>query len=102
MIHFRQDGEFFKLGLNLQRAPGGFVAMWVWFDFAKAETFCARLRIRLHRRPFIMRSVQRVNLIDGYMDMHGLEMVQREVLQDLRAIEENQKRRNERFSYIKP
>ena len=35
MIHFKRERDFFKLGLNLYRAPGGFVAVWAWYNFAK-------------------------------------------------------------------
>jgi hypothetical protein len=102
MIHFKQEGDYFKLGLNLYRAPGGFVAMWVWFDFAKCETFCARLRLRLHRRPRILRSVERVNIVEGYLRKHDLEAVSREVLHDLKATEDSMKRTNVHLAYIKP
>ena len=102
MIHFKKDGEFFELGLNLHRAPGGFVAIWVWFDFAKTETFCARLRLRMNVRPIILWSVERVNIIDGYLQRHDLELVHKEVLEDLIATEAAVKRTNEPLAYIKP
>jgi len=102
MIHFKKDGEFFELGLNLHRAPGGFVAIWVWFDFAKTETFCARLRLRINVRPIILWSVERVNIIDGYLHRHDLELVHKEVLEDLIATEDAVKRTNEPLAYIKP
>ena len=102
MIHFKKDGEFFKLGLNLHRAPGGFVAIWVWFDFAKTETFCARLRLRMNVRPIILWSVDRVNIIEGYLHRHDLELVHKEVLEDLMATEDAVKRTNEPLAYIKP
>ncbi len=90
------------MGLNLCRAPWGFVAMWVWFDFAKCETFCARLRLRLHQAPRILWSVERVNVIDGHLRRHDLELVQREVLHDLKATEESTKRLNDRYTLVKP
>ena len=102
MIHFKEEGDYYRLGLNLYRAPGGFVATWVWFDFAKCETFIARFRLRLHRSPRILRSVERVNIISGYLHKHDLELVSREVLQDLKATEESMKRVNEPYAYIKP
>jgi hypothetical protein len=70
VIHFKKEGDYFKLGLNLYRAPGGFVAMWVWFDFAKCETFWARLRLRLNRSPRILWSVERINIIENYIPKH--------------------------------
>jgi hypothetical protein len=102
MIHFSKEGDFFKLGLNLYRAPWGFVAIWVWFSFAKCETFTARLRLRLHQSPRILWSVRRVNIIEGHLRRHDLELVQREVLQDMKAAEDEIKRTNEPYAYIKP
>ena len=102
MIHFKKEGDYFKLGLNLYLAPGGFVAIWVWFDFAKCETFSARFRLRLHQSPRILWSVERVNLIDGHLRRHDLELVSREVLSDLKATEESMKRTNVHLAYIKP
>lgn len=102
MIHFKKEGDYFKLGLNLYLAPGGFVAIWVWFDFAKCETFVARLRLRLHQSPRILWSVERVNIIDAYLVARDLEVVHREVLHDLKATEESMKRTNVHLAYIKP
>jgi hypothetical protein len=102
MIHFKKEGEFFELGLNLHRAPGGFVAMWVWFDFAKTETFCARLRLRMNVRPIILWSVERVNIIEGYLHRHDLELVHKEVLEDLMAEEDTLKRLSDNCALIKP
>ena len=102
MIHFKKDGEYFKLGLNLSRAPYGFVATWVWFDFAKCETFSARFRLRLHRSPRILWSVQRVNIIEGYLRQNNFTLIHREILEDLYKIEDQQKRTNEPYAYIKP
>jgi hypothetical protein len=100
MIHFKKDGEFFKLGLNMHRAPGGFVAMWVWFDFEKTETFCARLRLRMHVSPRILWSVERVNLIEGYLQRHELEVVNKEVLDDFNRSQEARMRYDDNYAYI--
>lgn len=102
MIHFKKDGEYFKLGLNLSLAPYGFVATWVWFDFAKCETFSARLRLRLHRSPRILWSVQRVNIIEGYLRRNNFTLIHREILEDLYKIEDQYKNSNERFAHINP
>jgi hypothetical protein len=102
MIHFKKEGDYFKLGLNLYRAPWGFVAIWVWFDFAKSETFAARLRLRLHRSPRILWSVERVNVIKAYLAARDLELVHREVLHDLNATDSEAIRANEPLAYIKP
>ena len=42
------------------------------------------------------------DVIKAYMETWGCEMVSVEVLQDLRAMEDSQKKRNEQFAYIKP
>jgi hypothetical protein len=102
MIHFKKEGDYFRLGLNLYGAPGGFVAIWVWFDFAKCETFSARFRLRLHRSPRILWAVERVNIIEGHLRKHDLELVSREVLNDLKATEKSVMRVNEPLAYIKP
>lgn len=102
MIHFKKEGDFFKLGLNLCAAPGGFVAIWVWFDFAKCETFTARMRLRLHRAPRILWSVQRVNIIESHLKRFNLELVHKELLEDLWKTEDSMKRTNERYAVIKP
>ena len=91
-----------KIGLNFHFAPGGFVAMWAWYNFAKREAFLARLRIRLHIKPRILWSTESVNVIDGYLKTHDLELVHREVLEDLNATEAAVKRTNEPLAYIKP
>ena len=102
MIHFKKEGDYFRLGLNLYGAPRGFVAIWVWFDFAKCETFSARFRLRLHRSPRILWTVERVNIIEGHLRKHDLELVSREVLNDLKATENSVMRVNEPLAYIKP
>jgi hypothetical protein len=102
MIHFKREGEHVKLGLNLYRAPGGFVAVWVWFDFATCEAFSARFRLRLHLSPRILWTVERVNVIDGHLLSHDLELVSRKVLRDLKSIVRHQMRANEQMAYIKP
>jgi hypothetical protein len=102
MFHLCREGDYFKLGLNLYPAPWGFVAVWVWFNFAKCEIFNARLRLRLHRSPRILWSVERVNIIDAYLRRHDLELVNREVLHDLKAAETSVEKCNEPYAIIKP
>ena len=65
MIHFFQEGGYLKLGLNLSKTPGGFVAIWAWYDFATRTAFRARFRLRLHQAPRILLSVQRLNISDN-------------------------------------
>ncbi len=102
MINFIKEGHPFKLGLNLARTPGGFVAVWAWYDFGKHEAVTYRFRLRLHMAPRIIRQTTRFNVIDEYLKAHDFELVHREVLQDLNAVEERVKRTNEPLAYIKP
>ena len=101
MIHFFQEGGYLKLGLNLSKTPGGFVAIWAWYDLATRMAFRARFRLRLHQAPRILWSVERVNVINSYLELHGLELVDREVLQDLNLTELSVKRQSAWGTYIK-
>ncbi len=102
MIHIKREGDYFKLGMNLYRAPGGFVAAWVWYDFATHKATMRRFRLRMHIKPRILWSVESFNVIDNYLRTHDLELIHREVIHDLRAMEAVQKRTNEPYAYIKP
>jgi len=101
MIHFITEGAVVRMGLNLHAAPYGFVAIWAWYDAYTREVSHRRLRIRLHQRPFVLWSVQRVNVISGYLRSHNLELVDRETLHDLQSTEAANKRTNERLAYLK-
>jgi hypothetical protein len=102
MIHHTPEGHHIKLGLNLRRTPGGFVAVWAWYNFATHEAFSARFRLRLHIKPRVMWSVERFNVIDNYLMLKSLDLVPTEVLADLKAVEGDVKRINEPLAYIKP
>jgi hypothetical protein len=100
MIHYTPEGSHIKLGLNLRRTPGGFAAIWAWYNFATRNAFSARFRLRLHIKPRILWSVERFNVIDNYLAINGFKIVCREVLEDLNATEAAVKRANEH--YVKP
>ena len=102
MIHYTKEGHHMKLGPNIRRTPGGFAAIWAWYDFATRNAFSARFRLRLHIKPRILWSVERFNVIDNYLAINGFELVYREVLEDLNATEAAVKRTNEPYAYIKP
>lgn len=102
MIHFTTMGASKKIGLNLYRAPGGFVAWWVWYTPATYELHGWRLRIRLHMSPRILWSIERTNVIDGYRFHHDVDFVGISTLADLKAMEDQQKRTNEPLCYVKP
>lgn len=101
MIHFKREGDYFKLGLNLYRAPGGFVAIWAWYDFASHQAKSWRFRLRMHTKPRILWSVETFSVIDSYLRQNNLELVHREVLSDLRLMESDQMRVNELYAGLK-
>jgi len=102
MIHYKREGEYLKLGLNFRITDGGILFIWAWYNIAKHEMTTHRFRLRLHRNPMFMYACNRWDVVDNYLRLNGLEAVNVEVLQDLKVIEETQKKRNERFAYIKP
>lgn len=102
MIHFTKQGAPKKIGLNLYRAPGGFVAWWVWYTPATYELHGWRLRIRLHKSPRILWSSERANVIEGFKFHYDVDFVGTAVLADLKAIEDQEKRTNVPYAYIKP
>ncbi len=102
MIHHTPEGRHIKLGLNFSRAPGGFRLLWAWYDFATNTATTYRLRVRLHMAPRIMRETKKWNVIDNYLMINDLELVQKELLEDLIAMEDTVKRTNEPYALIKP
>ena len=102
MIHYTPEGCYIKLGLNFSNAPGGFRLLWAWYDFGSHRATTYRLRVRWHMAPRILWEAKSWNVIDAHLELHGLELVHREVLEDLNAIEAAVKRTNEPYTYIKP
>ena len=101
MIHYTKEGHHIKLGLNFSGALGGFRLLWAWYDFATHTATTYRLRVRWHMAPRLMWEVKTFDVIDSYMATHGLALVHHEVLEDLKAIEDDVKRTNEPFVYLK-
>ena len=85
MIHITEEGSRKKVGLNLYRTRGGFVVAWVWYYPATHELKCWRFRLRMHMKPRILWSVDSCNVIPNYLTIHDLQLVNREVLVDLVA-----------------
>jgi hypothetical protein len=102
MIHYTPEGNIIKVGLNFGFTPGGFRLVWAWYDFATHNAVTYRLRLRFNKRPNYFWVVNRFNVIEGYLNLHDFDLVSREVLNDLKAMEETQKRTNEPYAYIKP
>lgn len=102
MIHYTPEGSFIKLGLNFSFTPGGFRFMWAWYDFASHNAVTYRLRLRLFGQPAFMWAVNRFNVIEAHLMRHGLELVNSEILADLKATERDRQRINEPLCYVKP
>ena len=102
MIHYAREGEHLRLGLNFRFTPYSLTLIWAWYDFAAHSATTYRFRVRLHRRPVFMFEKNRFNVIDTYLHLHGMEVVHSEVLQDLKSVEQDTLRRNERQAWIKP
>ena len=101
MIHYTPEGHRIKLGLNFSGSKGGFRLMWAWYDFVAYKATTYRLRLRLHMAPRILWEVREWCVIDNYLAMNNLELVHREVLEDLNSTEAAVKRANEPYAYIK-
>lgn len=101
MIHYKVEGQHWSLGLNFRPTPGGITLAWVWYSIPRHELSVRRLRLRFPRRPWILPSVDRFNVIDNYLRLHDLQIVHRETLQDLRALEQSQKRVLEPWTRIR-
>jgi hypothetical protein len=102
MIHYTPEGHHIKLGLNFSGAPGGFRLLWAWYNFGTHKASTYRLRLRWHMAPRILWETKTWNVIDAHLALNGLDVVSTEVLADLIAIENTQKRTNEPLAYIKP
>jgi hypothetical protein len=102
MISYTPEGTYLKLGLNFSLTQGGFRVLWAWYDFATHKATSYRLRLRWHMAPRIIWESKKWDVIDNYLEMNGLEVVHREVLEDLNAVEMAVKRTNEPLAYIKP
>jgi hypothetical protein len=76
--------------------------LWAWYDFATHKATTYRLRLRWHIAPRILWEAKSWSVIDAHLAVHGLELVHRELLEDLKAVEDQQKRTNEPLAYIKP
>lgn len=87
MLRFNSEGQPFHIGLNLSRARGGFVVAWVWYDVERYELTVRRFRVRLHMRPWFLRTMARSNVIDDYLAVRNLVLINDEVLADMKEVE---------------
>jgi len=102
MIHYTPEGHRIKLGLNFSRTQGGFRCLWAWYDFATHKATTYRFRFRWHMAPRLMWEVKSWSVIEAHLEMHGLELVNREVLEDLNAIESDLIRMSDQTTVIRP
>lgn len=86
------------MGLNLCFARDHIAVHWAWYDFAKREG--SHRGITVSRKGFRFRSAK-WNVVDEYAAAMGLELVNREVLADLKEAERAEMRRSERFAYVR-
>jgi hypothetical protein len=98
MIWIREAGDYFRVGLNLCFARDHIAVHWAWYDFAKREG--SHRGFTVSRKGFRRRSA-RWNVVDEYAAAWGLELVNREVLQDLKEAERAEMKRNERIAYLR-
>lgn len=97
MICIRKPGDYFRVGLNLCFARDHVAVHWAWYDFARREG--SHKGFTISRKGFRRRSA-RWNVVDEYARSHNLEMVNREVLADLKETESGQMKRMDEFSYL--
>lgn len=99
MISIRKPGGYMKVGLNLCFGRGHIAVHWAWFSFERHEGWYRGFTVS--RRGFRRRAA-RWNVVDEHLRATGMSAVCTEVLADLKAGEEADKRVNERVAYIKP
>jgi len=98
MIWIRKAGDYFRVGLNLCFARDHIAVHWAWYDFARHEG--SHRGFTVSRKGFRRRSA-RWNVINEYARSHNLEMVNREVLADLKETENGQMKQMDEFSYLR-
>lgn len=98
MIWIRKAGDFFRVGLNLCFARDHMAVHWAWYDFARHEGWHKGFTVS---RKGIRRRSARWNVIDEYARTNNLEMVNREVLADLKEAENDHMRQIDEFSYLR-
>lgn len=105
MIHYTPEGSILRVGLNITcgtwRKPY-MTLRWVWYDTETHILSSRRFRIRLYQWPVFIWGKDQGNVINSWLWENDFDVVSREVLHDLKAMENSQKRTNEPLAYIKP
>lgn len=86
MIHWRKEGQHFKLGLNIMFARGHLSVCWAWYDFADQEGSFRGFDVS---RRGIRRRSARWNVVHNFLAVNDLSLVNNEILQDLLNAQED-------------
>jgi hypothetical protein len=86
MIHYRPEGKFYKIGLNITCGRNGWLPWiafaWIWYNVEKHELFKWYLRLRTWNAAYIY-SCYRQDVVANYMIQKGLTAVSDEFVKDL-------------------
>lgn len=85
MIHWRNEGEHFKVGLNVMLARGHLSVCWVSYDFA--THMGASNGFDISRRGIRRRKAQ-WNVIENYLRLRDVVVVHAETFQDMLAAQD--------------
>lgn len=86
MIHYKKEGEHLKIGLNITvgryRWKPWITFVWCWYDVASHKLSYRRVRVRLHKSPFILKQSAESDTIRNFLDSNDLIACPRELLED--------------------
>lgn len=99
MIHWRNEGQHFKIGLNVMFARGHLSVCWVSYDFAEQEGSCRGWDLS---RRGLKRRTARWNVVHNYLAVRELSVINTEVLQDLLEEQRVFMRGTDRTALIRP
>ena len=86
MIHYRKEGNYYKLGLNLTLGRNGYLPWiafcWIWYNVEKRELFKWYLRLRSWQ-PAYFYSCYHQNVINTYLIANDLTTVSNTFVEDI-------------------
>jgi uncharacterized protein (DUF2225 family) len=86
MIHYRPEGKYYKIGLNITCGRNGWLPWiafaWIWYNVEKREMFKWYLRLR-SLGPAYFYSCYRQNVVNSYLYIHGLTTVPDTFVEDI-------------------
>ena len=86
MIHYRPEGEFYKIGLNITCGRNGWLPWiafaWIWYNVEKRELFKWLLRLR-SMGPAYFYSCYRQSVVETYLTIHDLRTVSNTFAEDI-------------------